>query len=92
MKLLLRNIIISQIQRHGHSRVPVYAGDHSNIVGMLLVKRLIHLDPDDSVAIATLEGALSPPPSCVTTMPLFDLLNQFQTGRSKYAFVIICEQ
>lgn len=49
---------------------------------MLLVKRLIHLDPDDCTPITGLEGANKPPPSCVTTMPLFDLLNQFQTGRS----------
>ena len=72
-----------QIIHQGHSRVPVYVGVRDNIVGMLLVKRLIHLDPDDCTPIATLDGATTPPPSCVTTMPLFDLLNQFQTGRSE---------
>ena len=29
----------------GHSRVPVYSGRRESIVGMLLVKRLIVLDP-----------------------------------------------
>jgi hypothetical protein len=76
-----------QIIHQGHSRVPVYVGVRDNIVGMLLVKRLIHLDPDDCTPIATLDGATTPPPSCVTTMPLFDLLNQFQTGRS-HLFVV----
>ena len=33
----------------GHSRIPVYAGEHkSNICGLLLVKRLIALSPDDA--------------------------------------------
>ena len=72
-----------QIIHQGHSRVPVYVGSRDNIVGMLLVKRLIHLDPEDCTPIASLDGATTPPPSCVTTMPLFDLLNQFQTGRSE---------
>lgn len=61
----------------------MFSGSRENIVGLLLVKRLIHLDPDDCTPIVDLEGARTPPPSCLSTMPLFDLLNQFQTGRSK---------
>ena len=67
----------------GHSRVPVFKGDKSNVVGLLLVKKLIKLDPDDCTPIHTLEGAYTPPRSCLATLPLFDLLNDFQTGRSK---------
>ena len=63
--------------------MPVFEGTHSNVVGMLLVKRLIKLDPDDCTPVRTLEGAYTPPPSCLTTLPLYDLLNIFQTGRSK---------
>jgi CBS domain-containing protein len=76
-KKTMNNIVVQ-----GHSRVPVYRETGDNIVGMLLVKRLIHLDPDDCTPVANLEGAHIPPPSCHTSMPLFDLLNQFQTGRS----------
>ena len=67
----------------GHSRVPVFKGEKSNVVGLLLVKKLIKLDPDDCTPINTLEGAYTAPPSCLATLPLFDLLNDFQTGRSK---------
>ena len=67
----------------GHSRVPIFEGSRDNVCGMLLVKRLIHLDPRDRTLITSLEGAHSPPPSCLTTMPLYDLLNHFQTGRSE---------
>lgn len=76
-------LVTSQIMLQGHSRVPVYRGQRDNIVGMLLVKRLIHLDPEDCTPVADLEGANTAPPSCLTSMPLFDLLNQFQTGRSQ---------
>ena len=72
-----------QLLHQGHSRVPVFEGTHSNVVGLLLVKRLIKLDPDDCTPVHTLEGAHTPPPSCLTTLPLYELLNSFQTGRSK---------
>jgi len=61
----------------------MYDGTRTNVVGLLLVKRLIQLDPDNCTPIRTLEGAYTPPPSCLTTLPLYDLLNSFQTGRSK---------
>ena len=77
------NLVLPQIVAQGHSRVPVYRGERDNIIGILLVKRLIHLDPDDCTPVASLEGANTPPPSCLTSMPLFDLLNKFQTGRSQ---------
>jgi len=51
---------------------------------MLLVKTLIHLDPDDCTPIKMIRGSQIPPPSCLTTTPLYDILNQFQTGRSEY--------
>jgi ankyrin repeat/SOCS box protein 13/metal transporter CNNM len=72
--------VMDNIKLQGHSRVPVYKGERDNIVGMLLVKRLIHLDPEDCTPVTDLEGANTSPPSCATTTPLFDLLNQFQTG------------
>ena len=73
----------SQLLHRGHSRVPVYKGSRDNVVGMLLVKRLIKLDPRDCVSVCTLEGSQIPPPSCLTTLPLYDLLNVFQTGKSQ---------
>ncbi|XP_019848829.1 PREDICTED: DUF21 domain-containing protein At4g14230-like [Amphimedon queenslandica] len=66
----------------GHSRIPIYKDGRSDIVGLILVKKLIILDPDDNVPIKEVIGAMTPPPSCSTTTPLYDILNQFQTGRS----------
>ena len=72
-----------QLLEKGHSRVPVYKGSEDNICGMLLVKKLIQLDPEDGTPIRTLDGSQTPPPSCLTTTPLYQQLNQFQTGRSE---------
>ena len=75
-----------QLLKMSHSRVPVYEGNRNNIIGVLLVKMLITLDPDNATRIST----LLKDPVCFKavsfvqeTMPLFDLLNQFQTGKSK---------
>ena len=76
-------LLLFQIIEKGHSRIPIYKGERKNICGLLLVKKLIQLDPEDCTPIQTLKGAQMPPPSCMTTMPLYQLLNHFQTGRSK---------
>jgi len=45
---------MSDLLAHGHSRVPVFEGDPDNIVGMLLVKRLIAINPDDQRPLRSL--------------------------------------
>lgn len=72
-----------QISGKGHSRVPVYEGDKENIVGLLFVKSLIMLDPDEATPIKDVYKAGSFLCSS-TTEPLFDLLDKFQTGKSMY--------
>lgn len=69
-------------QQKGHSRVPVYEGDKGNIIGLLFVKSLIMIDPDDATPIKDIYKAGSFLQSS-TTEPLFELLDKFQTGRSK---------
>lgn len=79
--------ICIQILLRGFSRVPVYADRKDNVVGMLLVKRLIKLDPSVPTPIHKLEEASMPPPTCLASTPLYDLLNQFQTGKSHLSLV-----
>ena len=62
--------------------MPVYEGDKGNIVGLLFVKSLIMIDPDDATPIKDIYKAGSFLKSS-TTEPLFELLDKFQTGRSK---------
>ncbi|KDO32086.1 hypothetical protein SPRG_03306 [Saprolegnia parasitica CBS 223.65] len=82
---LLNANTLAEILASGHSRIPVYRGDLMNIVGLLLVKRLIVLDPADARPIKDLmlkkPMVISPSYSC------YALLNEFQKGRSHMALV-----
>jgi len=77
---------MKEISRKGHSRVPVYEGSRENIVGLLFVKSLIVLDPEDGTPIKDIYKAgsfLTSP----TSEPLFGLLDKFQTGKSHLCVV-----
>uniref|UniRef100_A0A2C9K129 CNNM transmembrane domain-containing protein n=1 Tax=Biomphalaria glabrata TaxID=6526 RepID=A0A2C9K129_BIOGL len=81
---------LSHMAQHCHSRVPVYENERSNIVALLLTKTLIKLSPDDALPVSDLVGdeRYSRPALFIDSdMPLFDLLNLFQTGRSHLAIV-----
>ncbi|CAG5132105.1 unnamed protein product [Candidula unifasciata] len=77
--------IMNDILTHGHSRVPVFETDRNNIVALLLTKTLIKLDPEDAVPVRSLIGDERYSRSALFVnhnMPLFDLLNLFQTGKN----------
>jgi metal transporter CNNM len=42
---------VAQILQEGHSRIPIYQGNKGNILGGMLVKQLINIDPDDNVPV-----------------------------------------
>jgi metal transporter CNNM len=72
---------MSSIVEAGHSRVPVYDGEPSNIVGVVLVKSFIMLDPDDGIPVRDVR--INPLPHVSSATPLYDMLNKFQEGSSK---------
>ena len=73
----------------GHSRIPVYSGIRSNIVGILLTKRLVLARPSTAAApvrVCDVVGSHQPialPPD----IKLSDTLRRFQQGRSHVALV-----
>ncbi|KAI4364399.1 hypothetical protein MLD38_020495 [Melastoma candidum] len=67
---------IGKILARGHSRVPVYSGNPKNIIGLLLVET-----PVSSVSIRRI-------PRVPADIPLYDILNEFQKGRSHMAAVV----
>eukprot|EP01028_Stygiella_incarcerata_P002861 TRINITY_DN1546_c0_g1_i1.p1 TRINITY_DN1546_c0_g1~~TRINITY_DN1546_c0_g1_i1.p1 ORF type:complete len:422 (+),score=132.70 TRINITY_DN1546_c0_g1_i1:135-1400(+) len=69
-----------------HSRIPVYSEDRQNVRGLLIVKTLIQLDPDDCTPIRSLK--LREVVRVRWNMPLDSMLNVFQEGRSHLAVVI----
>jgi len=71
-----------RLVREGHSRWPVYRNNKNNIIGMILVKSLIMIDPKDSVRVKDIN--LRRLPVVNETMPLYKVLDMFQQGKSKW--------
>ncbi|XAR61768.1 hypothetical protein NMG60_11016280 [Bertholletia excelsa] len=76
---------LNEIMTKGHSRVPVYSGDPSNIIGLVLVKNLLTVDPEDAVPLRKM--IIRKIPRVSEDMPLYDILNEFQKGHSHIAVV-----
>ncbi|KAJ2006182.1 hypothetical protein GGI04_001968 [Coemansia thaxteri] len=78
--------VLGDILRLGHSRVPVFDGARANVVGVLLVKSLILLDPDDAVPVRHVR--IADVPLVTPDVSLYDILNAFQEGGSHMAVVV----
>ncbi|GBG33163.1 Metal transporter CNNM2 [Hondaea fermentalgiana] len=76
---------LADLVAQGHSRIPVYDKDRTNIRGLLLVKKLIVVDPNDSRRVDTL--FLRMPIFVKPDTTLLVLLNEFQKGHSHMAIV-----
>nr|CAN71516.1 hypothetical protein VITISV_021788 [Vitis vinifera] len=64
------------ILEKGHSRVPVYSEQERNIIGLILVKNLLSIHPEDEVSVKNV--TIRRIPRVLETMPLYDILNEFQ--------------
>ncbi|KAI4330909.1 hypothetical protein MLD38_029150 [Melastoma candidum] len=73
------------IMSKGHSRVPVYTGQPTNIVGLILVKNLISCRPEDQTPIKFM--TIRKIPRVQENWPLYDILALFQKGHSHMAIV-----
>ncbi|KAF3446313.1 hypothetical protein FNV43_RR11492 [Rhamnella rubrinervis] len=76
---------LNMIMTNGHSRVPVYAGNPTNIIGLILVKNLLSVDPEGAVPLRKM--IIRKIPRVSENMPLYDILNEFQKGHSHIAVV-----
>ncbi|XP_027352839.1 DUF21 domain-containing protein At2g14520-like isoform X1 [Abrus precatorius] len=82
----LNRDLMNLILEKGHSRVPVYYEQPTNIIGLILVKNLLTIDPEDEVPVKSV--TIRRIPSVPETMPLYDILNEFQKGHSHMAVVV----
>ncbi|GAA5950519.1 hypothetical protein JCM3765_000516 [Sporobolomyces pararoseus] len=86
---------LGKILEAGHSRIPVYEeipieskGEkkiRQKIIGVLLTKQLILLDPEDATPLR--EIPINPLPLVADDLALLQILNTFQEGRSHMAVV-----
>lgn len=81
--LVLTILTVSQVVDRGHSRIPLYEGARENIVGLLMSKTLIPVNPDDCIPVKDLSRKKQTLLTVYMKDPLFNLLNKFQTGKSK---------
>ncbi|RKP20259.1 DUF21-domain-containing protein, partial [Rozella allomycis CSF55] len=81
-------LLLKQIVSHGYSRIPVYEGNPNNILGMILVKRMITLTPNDKIMIKDLP--LNHLHRVTKTKPLFDMIHEFEKGQSHMA--VVCDE
>jgi len=70
---------LRMIYETGHSRIPVYKDSKQNIVGLLITKRLLLIDPNEGITLPQLD--IPPLPTVPESMELYDMLNEFQTGK-----------
>ncbi|KAK9690548.1 hypothetical protein RND81_09G136700 [Saponaria officinalis] len=82
----LDRALMNLILDNGHSRMPVYYEEPTNIIGCILVKNLLTIDPEDEVPVKSV--TIRKLPRVPETMPLYDILNEFQKGHSHMAVVI----
>lgn len=78
----LMNLILEK----GHSRVPVYYEQPTNIIGLVLVKNLLTIHPQEEVPVKSV--TIRRIPRVPETLPLYDILNEFQKGHSHMAVVV----
>ena len=79
---------ITTIMESGHSRIPVYANERHNIVGLLFVKDLAFVDPDDCIPLQTVIKFYSRPVNFVwNDTNLGDLLDTFKEKHVHIAIV-----
>uniref|UniRef100_A0A2P2LE38 CBS domain-containing family protein n=3 Tax=Rhizophora mucronata TaxID=61149 RepID=A0A2P2LE38_RHIMU len=78
--------LMSLILEKGHSRVPVYYEQPTNIIGLVLVKNLLRIHPNEEVPVKNV--TIRRIPRVEETLPLYDILNEFQKGHSHMAVVV----
>ncbi|CAI9770045.1 unnamed protein product [Fraxinus pennsylvanica] len=82
----LDRFLMNLILEKGHSRVPVYYEQPTNIIGLILAKNLLTIHPEDEVPVKSV--TIRRIPRVPETMPLYDILNEFQKGHSHMAVVV----
>ncbi|GLI66609.1 hypothetical protein VaNZ11_010530 [Volvox africanus] len=75
---------LQAILMSGHSRIPVHReGNRKAIIGLILVKELVLINPADNTLVSSLR--LRELPRLAAETPMYDMLKLFETGKSHMA-------
>ena len=78
---------MKEIMKKGFSRIPVYRGTLNNLIGVVLAKSLINLNPNEDRRLSETGVKFRKPLVCKPDMLILDLLMVFKDGSSHMAFV-----
>ncbi|CAL0313973.1 unnamed protein product [Lupinus luteus] len=78
--------LMNEILENGHSRIPVYYEQPTNIIGLVLVKNLLTIHPEEETPVKSL--TIRRIPRVPESIALYDILNEFQKGHSHMAVVV----
>ncbi|XP_039088334.1 metal transporter CNNM3 [Hyaena hyaena] len=80
--------VLASIMQSGHTRIPVYEEERSNIVDMLYLKDLAFVDPEDCTPLSTITRFYNHPLHFVFNDTKLDaVLEEFKRGNSHLAIV-----
>nr|XP_054403172.1 metal transporter CNNM3 isoform X5 [Pongo abelii] len=80
--------VLASIMQSGHTRIPVYEEERSNIVDMLYLKDLAFVDPEDCTPLSTITRFYNHPLHFVFNDTKLDaVLEEFKRGKSHLAIV-----
>jgi len=83
---VLSRDVIRSILESGYSRIPIHVpGRREDIIGLIIVKELLLLDPEDEIPVLSTRVKLYSLPRMDATISMYDVLNIFQTGKSHMA-------
>lgn len=77
--------LLQTILKKGFSRIPVFKGERTNILGMIMVKNLLEVDLTEKIMIKNLK--LSNIPKFNVDHSPFSIFNEFKQGKSHLGLV-----
>ena len=85
---ILSRELIQNMLNEGYSRVPVYEGSREKITGLLFVKDLALLNPDENLSVRKVLPTFGRNfPRVFADTPLSEMLTEFKNGQSHIAVV-----
>lgn len=80
--------IAEQLATSYHTRLPVYRGEPGTIIGVLHLRRVLHLVHRGELDRERLQALLVPPYFVPVNTPVFEQLQYFQEAHQRVAFVV----
>src|SRR4051812_29447734 len=81
-------LLRQQIATAYHRRLPLYQGQPDNIVGIILLRKVLALGADDEINATRLREIMREPYFVPSGTPLFTQLQQFQEHQDRLCFVV----